>query len=76
MERQELEVISFCLLLADVNGLKLANDVFGHDEGDELIRKAAEAIKKSCRKEDLVCRWGGDEFLVFSFNASTRRRKK
>ncbi|HHV72488.1 MAG TPA: PAS domain S-box protein [Clostridia bacterium] len=73
LERQELrgnQLLS--VIMADVNGLKLANDVFGHDEGDELIRKAAEAIKKSCRKEDLVCRWGGDEFLVFSFNASAQ----
>ncbi|MGB9975885.1 PAS domain S-box protein [Thermovenabulum sp.] len=55
---------SFAIIMADVNGLKLANDVFGHEEGDDLLKKAAEAIKESCRKEDVIARWGGDEFLI------------
>ncbi|NSW92554.1 MAG: PAS domain S-box protein [Firmicutes bacterium] len=65
LKRQELNgKLPLAVIMADVNGLKLANDVFGHAEGDKLLKKAAEAIKKCCRKEDLVSRWGGDEFLV------------
>lgn len=52
------------VIMADVNGLKLANDVFGHEEGDKLLIKAAEVLKESCRKEDIIARWGGDEFLI------------
>ncbi|HUJ89623.1 MAG TPA: HD domain-containing phosphohydrolase [Syntrophorhabdales bacterium] len=52
------------LVMGDVNGLKLVNDVFGHQEGDMLLRKIADALKGSCRKEDMVARWGGDEFVV------------
>jgi diguanylate cyclase len=52
------------LIMGDVNGLKLVNDVFGHQEGDVLLRKIADALKTSCRKEDMVARWGGDEFVV------------
>ena len=52
------------IILGDVNGLKIVNDAFGHDKGDELLRKAAAAIKKSCRDVDLVARWGGDEFVL------------
>jgi diguanylate cyclase (GGDEF)-like protein/PAS domain S-box-containing protein len=52
------------VIMADVNGLKLANDVFGHEEGDKLLIKAAEILKESCRKEDIIARWGGDEFLI------------
>lgn len=52
------------LVMGDVNGLKLVNDVFGHQEGDTLLRKIADALKGSCRKEDMVARWGGDEFVV------------
>jgi len=37
---------------------------FGHKEGDKLLKKAAEVLKESCRKEDLIVRWGGDEFLL------------
>ncbi|MFW5790500.1 MAG: HD domain-containing phosphohydrolase [Bacillota bacterium] len=52
------------IILADINGLKIINDSYGHLEGDELLIKAAELIKKSTRKEDLVTRWGGDEFVI------------
>lgn len=52
------------LIMGDVNGLKLVNDVFGHQEGDTLLRKIADALKGACRKEDMVARWGGDEFVV------------
>lgn len=52
------------VIMADVNGLKLINDGFGHLKGDHLLIKAAEVIKKACRNEDIVARWGGDEFIV------------
>lgn len=52
------------LMIGDVNGLKLINDAFGHFVGDRLLQKAAEAIKKSCRADDIIARWGGDEFVV------------
>ncbi len=48
----------------DVNGLKLVNDSFGHDLGDALLKKSAEAIKKACREEDIIARIGGDEFVI------------
>lgn len=54
--------ISFVLF--DVDGLKLINDILGHDKGDELLKKAAEIIKKPFRKSDVVARVGGDEFAV------------
>lgn len=52
------------LIMADVNGLKLANDAFGHLLGDKLIKKAAEVIKNECRADDIVSRIGGDEFVI------------
>ncbi|MDR3599184.1 MAG: PAS domain S-box protein [Desulfosporosinus sp.] len=52
------------IIMGDVNGLKLANDAFGHNKGDELLQKAAIAIQSACRPEDLVARWGGDEFVI------------
>lgn len=52
------------VIMGDVNGLKLVNDAFGHDKGDELLKKAAEAIRSACRAEDIVARWGGDEFVI------------
>lgn len=52
------------IILGDVNDLKIINDAFGHDQGDELLRKAAKAIQSACRKADIVARWGGDEFVI------------
>jgi diguanylate cyclase (GGDEF)-like protein/PAS domain S-box-containing protein len=52
------------LVLGDVNGLKLINDAFGHEEGDRLLRQIAFILRESCRKEDIIARLGGDEFAV------------
>jgi len=52
------------IIVGDVNGLKLVNDAFGHEKGDEFLVKAASAIRKACRTEDIVARWGGDEFVI------------
>lgn len=52
------------LIMADLNGLKLINDAFGHKNGDKLLIEASRMLKKCCREEDVVSRWGGDEFLV------------
>ncbi len=52
------------IIMGDVNGLKLANDAFGYSFGDELLKVVADCIINSCRKEDIISRWGGDEFVV------------
>ena len=52
------------LIMGDVNGLKLANDTFGHSVGDEQLVGIANLLRFACRKEDIISRWGGDEFLV------------
>ncbi len=52
------------VIMTDLNDLKLVNDIYGHENGDLLICNAAEIIRNSCREEDIIARWGGDEFLV------------
>jgi len=52
------------ILIADLNGLKLANDAFGHRMGDKMIQKTAEIILANRRSADVAARWGGDEFVV------------
>ena len=52
------------IIMGDVNGLKLVNDTFGHDYGDKLLKQAASAIQKACGVNDVVARWGGDEFVI------------
>src|SRR6056297_3632537 len=50
--------------MGNVNGLKLINDALGHQKGDKLLQKIADSLKKSTRTEDIIGRWGGDEFLM------------
>ncbi len=52
------------IIVCDINGLKLTNDVFGHDAGDRLIQTAACCFQTGCRAEDVIVRYGGDEFSV------------
>lgn len=52
------------LVMADVNGLKMINDSFGHAVGDELLQKASNVIKSGCRENDVIARLGGDEFVI------------
>lgn len=51
-------------VIGDINSLKLVNDAFGHLQGDKIIIKVAELLKAFCRQEDVVARWGGDEFTI------------
>jgi diguanylate cyclase (GGDEF)-like protein/PAS domain S-box-containing protein len=52
------------IVMADVDGLKEANDRFGHAAGDELLKHAAEVLKNAFRREDVAARIGGDEFAA------------
>lgn len=69
-----------CVALFDLDNLKPINDTYGHPVGDAAIRAAAKAIRSAIRADDLVFRWGGDEFLVvlsgISAEESARRFEK
>ena len=57
---------SVLLLFADLDGMKWINDKFGHDEGDRVLIKTAEILKKVFRESDIIARIGGDEFVVLA----------
>ncbi len=52
------------LVMADLNGLKLINDTYGHSKGDEVLIKTGKILKELFRKEDIIARYGGDEFVI------------
>lgn len=55
----------FALLMLDLDGLKAANDRFGHASGDQLLRAVGETLSGDIRVTDLAARYGGDEFVLF-----------
>lgn len=58
------ENLPMAVIMADVNGLKLTNDAFGHLSGDKLLTRVAEIIESEARPQDVVARLGGDEFVM------------
>ena len=52
------------IIMGDVNGLKLTNDIYGHVEGDKLLVAISNILRKCCRKEEIIARIGGDEFCI------------
>lgn len=56
--------LPIALIMADVNGLKITNDAFGHQEGDKLLRMIANIFRTKCRSDEIVSRIGGDEFVI------------
>ncbi|HML47176.1 MAG TPA: PAS domain S-box protein [Clostridia bacterium] len=56
--------LPIAIVMGDVNGLKITNDVFGHEAGDTLLRNVAETLRQNCYEGYLVGGWGGDEFVI------------
>ena len=54
--------ISLCFL--DLDNLKRVNDQYGHEAGDYLIQETVKTVRRFIRKDDIICRWGGDEFVL------------
>ena len=52
------------LLYLDIDGFKAINDTYGHAEGDKVLKEAVELFKSTLREVDIICRLGGDEFLL------------
>jgi diguanylate cyclase (GGDEF)-like protein/PAS domain S-box-containing protein len=60
------------VIMGDVNGLKIVNDAFGHEKGDQLLKHVAGILTVSCRRNDLIARFGGDEFAIILRGANEK----
>ena len=52
------------ILMFDIDDFKKINDMYGHDQGDAVLRQLSDALSHQIRSSDHLCRWGGDEFLL------------
>ncbi|MEI6602416.1 MAG: HD domain-containing phosphohydrolase [Clostridia bacterium] len=58
------ENLPVSVIIGDINGLKIMNNAFGRNSGDEFIVKVGHSIIKACRQSDIIARTGGDEFMI------------
>lgn len=61
---------SLCFIIIDIDHFKKVNDTYGHLVGDKVISRVGKILKQSCRKSDIVCRYGGEEFLIILQNTT------
>jgi diguanylate cyclase (GGDEF)-like protein len=61
------------LVLMDLNGFKLVNDTYGHPIGDKLLVQISRRLQSVLRDCDILCRWGGDEFVIMLPNSSAEQ---
>lgn len=66
------EKTGFCLVLLDINGLKLYNDVLGYQQGDEVLKETADILSRVFDAQNLIARVGEDEFAVIVHDAAYR----
>ncbi len=60
----DIRNLPLSIIIGDVNNLKIINDTFGHQHGDQLLHRIAGVLKSCFRKSDVISRWGGDEFSI------------
>ncbi|MDQ6992200.1 MAG: sensor domain-containing diguanylate cyclase [Mariprofundus sp.] len=58
------------LMIIDADHFKRINDTFGHLEGDRVLKELSHLMRKELRETDIVCRWGGEEFLILAYNCT------
>ena len=58
-------IVPYSIIVANISGMRLINDNYGRQTGDNLLIKVSELLTKSIKDNGIVARWGGDEFIVF-----------
>ncbi len=76
LHRAEREHASVGVLMFDIDHFKDFNDVYGHDGGDAMLHELGSFLLKNTRGEDIVCRYGGEEFIAVFPNATLENASK
>ncbi|MDD2652926.1 MAG: diguanylate cyclase [Sulfurimonas sp.] len=75
-KNQRKSDVDFILAIVDIDYFKRINDTYGHQVGDDALVCVAKNIKKSLRENDLVARWGGEEFVIMLKNVTLDEAQK
>jgi diguanylate cyclase (GGDEF)-like protein len=67
--------VPFCIVMGDIDSFKSVNDTYGHDVGDNVIISAVNIIQNRLKHDDLIARWGGEEFLILLKNTQLSESK-
>jgi diguanylate cyclase (GGDEF)-like protein len=73
---KRLRTKGFALLFIDVNDFKIINDTHGHLSGDKVLKEIATRVRASVRTEDVVGRFGGDEFVILLRDVATKEESQ
>ena len=68
MQEAQRDSSPLCAVMLDLDNFKLINDQHGHLAGDEVLRSFAERLRAALRQSDILCRWGGEEFILLLKN--------
>jgi diguanylate cyclase (GGDEF)-like protein len=71
MFMESIDLRNIALLIVDVDSFKQINDTYGHDVGDRVLQRVADILRSSFRSVDILCRVGGDEFVVIMTRANS-----
>ena len=75
-EMEEQGIKEYTMVFIDINNLKTANDVYGHETGDALLKMTAENIKDIFSENGFCARWGGDEFVACVFDKENDAKRR
>jgi len=71
----KLKPTTHALIMTDIDHFKKINDTYGHDVGDYVLKEFVNIIKNNIRKDDLIYRWGGEEFIIILKNVDKNQAK-
>ncbi|MGL4983675.1 MAG: GGDEF domain-containing protein, partial [Plesiomonas sp.] len=60
----------YSVIIIDIDNFKKINDTYGHHAGDQVLKAVADRIKNSARQDDLLIRWGGEEFVLIVYTTN------
>ena len=76
LANKTMNVHSTSLILIDLDYFKAVNDTFGHDVGDQVLMHVADFLSANVRKQDLIARWGGEEFVILLGDTSIEQSEQ